>query len=42
MDMREEETNMNLEGEREYSSLITGEIRNLNEEIIPVEANETP
>jgi hypothetical protein len=33
---------MNLEGEREDSAPITGEIGNLAEEIIPVEANETP
>jgi hypothetical protein len=41
-DVREEEANVNLGGEREDSALITGEIRNPNEEIIPVEANETP
>jgi hypothetical protein len=33
---------MNLGGEREDSAPITGEIGNLAEEIIPVEANETP
>jgi hypothetical protein len=41
-DVREEEVNMNLGGEREDSSLMTGENGNLAEEIIPVEANETP
>jgi len=33
---------MNLGGEREYSAPIIGEIKNPVEEIIPVEANETP
>jgi hypothetical protein len=41
-DVREEEADMNLGGEREDSTPISGEIRNLTEEIIPVEANETP
>jgi hypothetical protein len=41
-DVREEEADMNLGGEREDSAPITGEIGNLAEEIIPVEANETP
>ena len=40
--MREEEANINLGEEREDSAPITGEIRNLSEEIVPVEANETP
>ena len=38
---REEEVDMNLGGEREDSTLIIGEIGNLAEEIILVEANET-
>ena len=33
---------MNLEGEREDSALIIGEIENLAEEIVLVETNETP
>ena len=40
--VREEESNMNLGEEREYSAPITREIRNPAEEIIPVEENETP
>ena len=42
MDVREEEFGMNLGGEREYSALITEEIRNPTKEIVPVEANEPP
>ena len=41
IDVREEESGMNIGGEREDSSPITGEIGNPAEEIIPVEANET-
>jgi hypothetical protein len=41
-DIREKEANMNLREEREYSGPITREIRNLAEEIILVEENETP
>jgi hypothetical protein len=33
---------MKLGGEREYSAPILGEVGNLAEEIIPMEANETP
>jgi hypothetical protein len=42
VDIREEEINMNLEGERQYLASIIGEIGNPVEEIIPMEANETP
>jgi hypothetical protein len=42
MDVREEEADMNHGGERENSSPMTGEIKNLAEEITLVEANETP
>jgi hypothetical protein len=42
VDVREEEVDMNLGGEREDSTPITGEIENPTEEIVPVEANETP
>ena len=42
VDVREEDDDMNLEEEREYSTPITGEIENSVEEIVPVEENETP
>jgi hypothetical protein len=41
-DVREEDVGMNLGEEREVSTMITREIRNLIEEIVLVEANETP
>jgi hypothetical protein len=40
-DVREEEADMNLGEEREYSVPITREIGNTVEEIIPMEVNET-
>jgi len=42
MDVREEEDDTNIGGEREDSTSITREIGDPTEEIIPVEANETP
>jgi hypothetical protein len=42
VEVREKEVGMNLGGEREDLALITGEIRNLAKEIIPLEANDTP
>ena len=42
MEVREEEADVNLRGEREHLAPITGEIGNPTEEIVPVEANETP
>jgi hypothetical protein len=42
MKVREEKNNMNLQVEREDPAPITGEIGNPTEEIVPVEANETP
>jgi hypothetical protein len=40
--VREEEVDMNLEEEREDSTPMTRDIRNLAEETTPVEENETP
>jgi hypothetical protein len=42
VDVREEESDMNLGGEREDSAPITGEIGNPAKDIILVEDNKTP